>query len=212
MNGGTSTAASGREMGPRRVPVAIAGARPAPAVGTGSGRGAAAWPLFSGLGPLGALPTVPRLARAYTALVLGGWGLRCIAEDSQVIVSELATNAVRAATGDDGGPAYSDNGRLPVVWVRLMTDLALLGIEVWDTLPAAVGVPVRREATLDAESGRGLEIVASLSTDWGWEPVPHMHAKRTWALLAVGVSVQPEYAAESPQYPAQTHDARRDLS
>jgi hypothetical protein len=31
---------------------------------------AAAWPLFAGLGPLGALPTAPRLARVFTGLVL----------------------------------------------------------------------------------------------------------------------------------------------
>jgi hypothetical protein len=187
MNGRTATAASGRETDPRRGPAITASARPAPAGPAGSrGTAAAAWPLFSGLGPLGALPTVPRLARTYTALVLGAWGLGSLAEDSQAIVSELATNAVRAATSEDGGPAYSADGRLPVIWVRLMTDLELLGIEVWDTLPAAAGVPVRHQAAPDAESGRGLEIVAALSIDWGWEPVPHMHAKRTWALLAVG--------------------------
>jgi hypothetical protein len=183
MNGWTGTAASGRETGLRRGPAGIAGARPAPA-GNGRGTAAVAWPLFSGLGPLGALPTVPRLARAYTALVLGGWGLGGVAEDSQTIVSELAANVVRAATGADGGPAYSDDGRLPVVWVRLMADRALLGIEVWDTLPVAAGVPVLREAASDAESGRGLEIIAALSTDWGWERVPGLGGKRTWALLA----------------------------
>ena len=190
MNGRTATAASGREADSRHGPAITASAYPAPAgpAGPAGSRGtaAAAWPLFSGLGPLGALPTVPRLARTYTALVLGGWGLGSLAEDSQMIVSELATNAVRAATGEDGVPAYSGDGRLPVVWVRLMTDLELLGIEVWDTLPAAVGVPVRHQAAPDTESGRGLEIVAALSIDWGWERVPHMHAKRTWALLAVG--------------------------
>jgi hypothetical protein len=183
MNGGTGTAASGRETGLRPSPAGIAGARPALA-GNGRGTAAVAWPLFSGLGPLGALPTVSRLARAYTALVLGGWGLGGIAGDSQAIVSELTANVVRTATGSDGGPAYGGDGRLPVVWVRLMTDRALLGIEVWDTLPDVVGVPVLRKAAPDAESGRGLEIVAALSTDWGWERVPGMGGKRTWALLA----------------------------
>lgn len=188
MNDRTGAAASGRETGLRRGSVGIASARPDTATSTGGtwGTAAATWPLFSGLGPLGALPTLPRLARTYTALVLGGWGLGSITEDSQMIVSELATNAVRAATGAGGGPAYSGDGRLPVVWIRLMTDLALLGIEVWDTVPAAAGVPVLRQAALDAESGRGLEIVASLSTDWGWERVPGMGGKRTWALLAAG--------------------------
>ena len=47
---------------------------------------------------------------------------------------------------------------------------------------------ILRHAAPDAESGRGLEIVASLSIDWGWEQVPGMGGKRTWALLATGVS------------------------
>ena len=188
MDDRTGTTASGRVKDPRRGPVGIARARPASGreIGSGWGTVAVTWPLFSGLGPLGALPTVPRLARTYTALVLGGWGLVGVVEDSQAVVSELAANAVHATTGEDGGPAYNGDGRLPVLWVRLMTDLALLRIEVWDTVPSAVGVPILRHAAPDAESGRGLEIVASLSIDWGWEQVPGMGGKRIWALLATG--------------------------
>jgi hypothetical protein len=188
MHDRTSTAASDVVRDPRRGSIGIARARPVSDRENGVGRGSAVavWPLFSGLGPLGALPTVPRLARSYTALVLGGWGLGGVIEDSLAIVSELATNPVNAATGEGGGAAYNGDGRLPVLWVRLMTDLTLLRIEVWDTVPSAVGVPVQRHAAPDAESGRGLEIVASLSIDWGWEWVPHMNGKRTWALLATG--------------------------
>jgi hypothetical protein len=36
---------------------------------------ASGWPLVAGLGPLGALPTAPRLARSFTVVVLGGWKL-----------------------------------------------------------------------------------------------------------------------------------------
>src|SRR5207237_196049 len=55
-----------------------------------------------GLGPLGALPTAPRLVRGFTAVVLGGWKLAELAEDAELIVSELCSNVVRAATGPDG--------------------------------------------------------------------------------------------------------------
>src|ERR1700689_5271004 len=128
MDDRTGTTASGAARDPRRGPIGIAQARPAPDRENTSGRGSAAavWPLFSGLGPLGALPTVPRLARTYTALVLGGWGLGGVVDDSQAVVSELAANAVDAATDEGGGPTYSGDGRLPVVCVRLMTDLARL--------------------------------------------------------------------------------------
>jgi len=184
----TGITASGGVRDPRREPIGVARARATSGREIGSVRrtAPAAWPLFSGLGPLGALPTVPRVARTYTALVLDGWGLGGAIEDSQAVVSELATNALQAATGEDGGLAYNGDGRLPVVWVHLMSDLALLAIEVWDTMPSAVGVPALRHAGADAESGRGLGIVASLSMDWGWEQVPGMGGKRTWALLAVG--------------------------
>jgi hypothetical protein len=180
--------ASSRVTYPQRAPVGVAGARHDMRTESGRPRGSAdaVWPLSSGLGPLGALPTVPRVARSYTALVLLGWGLGDVVEDSQAVVSELAANAVHAATGEDGGPAYNGDGKLPVVWVRLMTNLALVAIEVWDTLPSAVGFPALRHAGPDAESGRGLEIVASLSIDWGWERVASMGGKRTWAMLAAG--------------------------
>jgi hypothetical protein len=186
MDDRTGTTASSQVRDSRRGPVGIARARPGSGRDVVIGRRIATvtWPLFSGLGPLGALPTVPRLARTYTALVLGGWGLGGVVDDSQAVVSELAANAVHAATDEDGGPTYGGNGRLPVIWVRLMTDLARLRIEVWDTVPSAVSVPTPRRAAPDDESGRGLEIVASLSLNWGWEPVPDMGGKRTWAVLA----------------------------
>ena len=33
------------------------------------------WPLTSDLGPLGALPTVPSMARGFVDVTLSGWGL-----------------------------------------------------------------------------------------------------------------------------------------
>jgi hypothetical protein len=164
-------------------------ARPAPVRGTRGG-GAwrpseGAWPLFSGLGPLAALPTAPRLARAFTAMVLSGWGLAAMTDTGSLIVSEFASNVARAAEGPGGSPVYNEKGRMPVLWLRLMADPALLGIEVWDSLPPEVGVPVLRHADPDAEWGRGLAIVAALSQAWGWEPVPARRVKRTWAVVAI---------------------------
>jgi hypothetical protein len=47
------------------------------------------------------------------------------------------------------------------------------------------GVPAPCQAGPGSESGRGLEIVASLSLAWGWEPVQGAQEKRTWATLQV---------------------------
>jgi hypothetical protein len=127
------------------------------------------WPLSCGLGPLGALPSVPRLARAFTVVALGGWGLSPLIEDAELVVGELTGNVVRAATGPDGKPRYDQAGRLPVLWLRLLSDRERAYLEVWDTIPADLGAPAVRHAGPDDESGRGLEIVAALSLDWGWE-------------------------------------------
>jgi len=185
MNGRTGTAMASPVTGQAGgTPTAKVG--PASVGGEGRRlRAERAWPLFSGLGPVGALPTAPHLARAFTTLILASWNLAALEDTTVLIVSELTANVVRAAQDDNGDPRYDGDGRLPVMWLRLMADAALLGIEVWDTLPVSVGVPVLRQARPYAESGRGLEIVASLSLDWGWERVQGGQEKRTWAVLAI---------------------------
>jgi hypothetical protein len=144
------------------------------------------WPLISDLGPLGALPTAPRLARGFAAVVLNGWGLDDQVDVTELLVSELATNVVRASTASNGHPWYDDDGKLPLLWVRLLSDRSRLMVEVWDNLPQALGAPVVRHPELDEESGRGLEMVSALSQDWGWESVPGWRGKRVWALLGPG--------------------------
>lgn len=143
------------------------------------------WPLNSDLGPLGALPTAPRLARGFTSIVLSGWHLDALADVAELLVSELTTNVVEASTGLDGKPRYDDEGRLPLLWVRLLSDRSRVLIEVWDNLPKAFGTPTIRHAAWDDESGRGLEMIETLSADWGWEPVPDQNGKRVWAVLQV---------------------------
>lgn len=142
------------------------------------------WPLTSDLGPLGALPTAPRLARGFIAVVLAGWGLARLADVTELLVSELAANVVRASTGPDGSPRYDSDGRLPLLWVRLLSDRSRVMVEVWDNLPPALGTPVVRHPGPEGESGRGLEMIETLSEDWGWEHVPGWRGKRVWAVLA----------------------------
>lgn len=145
------------------------------------------WPLFTGLGPVGALPTAARLARAFTRTIVGHWGLSCLAEDCELVTSELVANVVQAATAADGLPWYDEHGGLPLLWVRLLSDGVRLRVEVWDNLPPALGVPEPRRPARSAESGRGLGIVREVSLDWGWDQVPRRppgrDAKRVWAIL-----------------------------
>jgi hypothetical protein len=143
------------------------------------------WPLTSDLGPVGALPTAPRLSRGFVGATLRGWGLDSLIDTTELMVSELSTNVVRASTNPDGTSRYDGNGHLPVLWIRLLCDNARLLIEVWDSLPAALGAPVARHPEADEESGRGLEIIETLAEDWGWETVPGWEGKKVWAIVKV---------------------------
>jgi hypothetical protein len=144
------------------------------------------WPLISDLGPLGALPTAPRLARGFADVVLTGWGLARLTDVIELLVSELTTNVVRASTGTDGHPKYDTAGKLPLLWVRLLSDRSRLMVEVWDNLPDALGAPAMRHAGPQEESGRGLDMVDTLCQEWGWEIVPGWSGKRVWALVSLG--------------------------
>lgn len=141
------------------------------------------WSLSSNLGPLGALPTAPSVARGFVLAVLEGWHMTTLADTAELIVSELTTNVIHASTDPDGAPAYDEESGLPLLWLRLLSDRERLVIEVWDNLPAAFGAPVVQHAEPDDESGRGLEMVDILSEDWGWEKVDGWEGKRVWALL-----------------------------
>jgi hypothetical protein len=141
------------------------------------------WPLTSDLGPVGALPTAPSLSRGFVSATLRGWGLDDLSDITELLVSKLSTNVVRASTNPDGSPRYTAEGQLPVLWIRLLSDRARLLIEVWDTVPATLGAPVARHPQPEEESGRGLEIIETLAEDWGWESVPGWPGKKVWALL-----------------------------
>lgn len=96
----------------------------------------------------------PSSVRRARHAVYGFLGQHARADDAALIVSELATNAVRHSASQDS--TYE---------LRLEVKPGRLRIEVVDrgALPQAVvvGEP--------GESGRGLEIVEALADDWGSE-------------------------------------------
>jgi anti-sigma regulatory factor (Ser/Thr protein kinase) len=104
--------------------------------------------------------------------VLHEWGLRDLAEDAAMIVSELITNAVDAS---------SILPERPPVTLRLLATGTSLLIEAWDQSPLDLE-PQQPDA--DAECGRGLTVVAALSERWGQERTGH-HRKIVWAELAL---------------------------
>jgi PAS domain S-box-containing protein len=94
-------------------------------------------------------PAVVADARKWVAEQLADWSLDELVFTTELVVSELVTNAIRYA----GGP----------IQLRLIQDTALI-CEVSDT--SSTAPHLRRARTFD-EGGRGLLLVAQLTQRWG---------------------------------------------
>jgi anti-sigma regulatory factor (Ser/Thr protein kinase) len=98
---------------------------------------------------LEAQPTSVARARELARGQLVAWGLEDLVDTTELLVSELVTNALRHGYGD--------------IRLRLLLDRTLV-CEVWDS---ALMAPRRRRARETDEGGRGLQLVAMLSQSWG---------------------------------------------
>ena len=121
---------------------------------------------------LAPLPSAIPCARLHAVHVLHEWGLRALAEDAALIVSELITNAA------DASIVLPER---PPIALRLLASEKSLIIEAWDHSPFDLEP---REAGTDAECGRGLTVVAALSDRWGSERTARRR-KVVWAELAL---------------------------
>jgi anti-sigma regulatory factor (Ser/Thr protein kinase) len=129
------------------------------------------WPLLSHL-ELGALPGAVPCARLHARQVLWEWGLSAIAENVELLVSELVTNATQASPSAE---------RIQPVGLWLTSDRSRLLILVQDTSrypPEPTG-----GAGGGDERGRGLLIVDAISTKWGWDAKEDSSGKVVWALI-----------------------------
>lgn len=99
---------------------------------------------------------------------LSQWGRGHLADDTAAIVAELVANAIAASmpTGT------------PVGLGMILTDSSVI-VEVFDRAP---GEPTPSMAAPEAESGRGLHMVAALSRQWGWSLL--RGSKVVWAEVA----------------------------
>ncbi|MFE6176501.1 SpoIIE family protein phosphatase [Streptomyces sp. NPDC056464] len=100
-------------------------------------------------------PAVVSRARMAVTGQLAAWGLDDLAFTTELVASELVTNAIRHATG---GP----------VQLRLLRDRALI-CEVSDGSGTS---PRLRQARSTDEGGRGLFLVAQLTERWGTRYTP----------------------------------------
>lgn len=109
--------------------------------------------------------TAPRAAREFLRESLATQKLDGFGELSELLTTELVTNAVRHARS---APT-----------VRVSMDEECLRVEVDD---GSTSVPVVRPRDPARAFGNGLLLVATLSTDWGVDL--HAHGKTVWFELA----------------------------
>ncbi|MDH2391433.1 SpoIIE family protein phosphatase [Streptomyces sp. HNM0663] len=94
-------------------------------------------------------PSAVRTMREAVTEKLAAWGLDELAFTTELVLSELITNAIRYTSGP--------------IRVRLIRDRTLI-CEVWDS--SSTSPHLRHAATMD-EGGRGLFLVAQFADRWG---------------------------------------------
>jgi anti-sigma regulatory factor (Ser/Thr protein kinase) len=124
-------------------------------------------------------------ARLHARLVVEEWGLASIADTVELVVSELVTNGVKASR---------KLVHQPPVRLELSGDEDQVLVAVWDgsTEPIQASAVIDDELVpdLEAEGGRGLFLVGSLSTDWGVYRPECTTGKVVWCLVTVSAAAQ----------------------
>jgi anti-sigma regulatory factor (Ser/Thr protein kinase) len=119
-------------------------------------------------------------ARCLIREPLQRWGLTELLPTTELLVSELVTNAIRHATGE--------------VTLRMVLEGSL----VCEVLDGSAALPRLRHAGRDEECGRGLEVVSQLAQRWGARRTPQ--GKIVWCEQALPPAASPpaEATAETP--------------
>jgi anti-sigma regulatory factor (Ser/Thr protein kinase) len=113
-------------------------------------------------------------ARHFAGATVRGWRLAELCDDIALVASELVTNALRHSL-----PACPDERARTAIQLRLLRAAPYVLCGVADT---SSDVPRRREPDYIAETGRGLHIVESFSTWWGWTRL-QPRGKIVWAVF-----------------------------
>jgi serine phosphatase RsbU (regulator of sigma subunit)/anti-sigma regulatory factor (Ser/Thr protein kinase) len=124
-----------------------------------------------------------RQARVLIREPLARWGLEDLVPVTELLVSELVTNAIKYANGD--------------ILLRLVLETDSLACEVHDSSPA---LPRVLQVDRDAENGRGLHVVSQLAARWGARRTHN--GKVVWCEQSVPQSVMEALALVAVSAPA----------
>jgi anti-sigma regulatory factor (Ser/Thr protein kinase) len=100
---------------------------------------------------LSAGPAAAAEARRQVKAVICAWDCPVEADIAVLLTSELVTNAIRHQAG-------------AAITLAITFGFGQLRVDVHDT---SCAMPVLVDASVDAEAGRGLMLVATLSASWG---------------------------------------------
>jgi Histidine kinase-like ATPase domain len=119
------------------------------------------------------------MARDFTVATLRWWGVAERCDDIATVVSELLTNALRHALPASGGTRAG----WPVQ-LGLLQPGDCVVCAVADPSQAA---PAPRQPEYFSETGRGLQVIAALSDQWGYT-VPTDMGKVSWAMFVTHIA------------------------
>jgi hypothetical protein len=102
--------------------------------------------------PFEAAPTEVRMLRRAAVKQLGYWGMSVVTDETELLVTELATNVLRHVGEGSSAALVLERGA------------GRLRVEMHDKNRV---LPVLKSADCDEECGRGLHLLAALAVDWG---------------------------------------------
>jgi len=133
---------------------------------------------------LAAGPTAAAEARSHVRAAIDAWGVPVDPYVAALLTSELVANAIRYEAGE-------------TVKLFVTCSCGHLRVYVHDT---SRSWPVQIEAPVDADAGRGLMLVASLSTDWGYYRTPAGKAVYFTLALETDAEDNDEFGPERDSY------------
>jgi anti-sigma regulatory factor (Ser/Thr protein kinase) len=137
---------------------------------------------------LAAVATAVGCGRMFVRSTLKQWRLGHLADDAELIASELVTNAVKKTGIIEPSPRFTELTGLAMLQLRLAVLRDGLIVEVWDQDTTAPTVKTVED--LSAEDGRGLFIVTTLSRRWNFYH-PEGGGKWVWAELEIPPKLGP---------------------